>query len=1510
MTLIDHQPWALCDPHAQPWILCDHWQDGNYVATAAPPAAPLIFKQPPGVPDGGFYYPTSGAQGGTGLIVRGINRLSGMVEGGALLAATIFDVPIEAASTPTCRFGKVVVPAVLHTTALVSCMAPNVTEAGPVDLAVSLNAQDYSSGGDQFCFINVTGAVVEPSEAPLAGGTRLLIRASGLVPHGCHVDEDREPRRCRFTNPLTSESLLEPASISEERGALVCYTPPNPQGWAAGTVLELNVSLNSLDYVTAAPSFRYEKLPDLPSLSPASGPVMGGTHLRLSGSAMRDVEGLACFFGACAAAATWVNNEEVYCSTPDLHSVLSAVAVAPADSTEPVLEVYANANQITKDAAATAPILDLLFNDAVARLFAQATDLKAYWGLDSSTVTIGALTLSGGVVINQLSGHLTCTDEPGPAEGMLTVALPNCNAPLRAFDLYIEVLFREAEAQSSLTPTGGKQGGFTIEYGPEPNGHVPPCEVAAARVDDSLSEALPASGISVSLLASRAGLLPNVTHNGSELLSTGEATQLTELFGPPLDMWHGLELSVLVDPTSHLAYLNVSLSGQPIAELIDLPNWEPRAGWTFRLRAIGQAHFRTSLSTVRLLSGAMAQRSPVELLIAVGVLFVSPSTPFVYYTPPFVPAGGVWPASGPILGGTLVRVLVSNYSRTIGLLDGAAADLKCRFGAAEPVVAVHWRPAVDGPRMGMECTTPAAVGGTSTVVLRLSANGQQYTDVGSFELYQAGGWADAKPRAGPMDGGALVTVRGDHFAGGDTYACRIGGIEVPATYRAAPPSVQCLSPSTVVEGPTSHPVEVTANGQQFVALESFNGSFYVHRPAVNASAAPLSGPANGGTVVQVHMPGSGLGTSSNDVLRYRCIFGVAQRSTADEMLIDGGGVVAATHMGDDVLQCISPSAEDAGGGDYLQLLAPPLHVHTVGGAIVSDDASATLSGSGGECGSLLVPPHHISMGTDRKNWFEHSLLLHATAPEPAWGGGGHIATMGGFSWSYAVLPYPGARAVVGSAGAGLGLIVRIAGQLDGSVAWQVLIHGTMFASSTLEQAERDALVAEAWRPLLVRLDQRGFHLQLGSSVLLDGVPLPGLNPSDEWRFALGACGIAPAQPTNGVWSVANVTIRSGARLRYADEWFRISLNGQQMAPSELTFRFYAAATPTVLVPRSGPLAGSTNVTLEANHLVGASPSSFRCDFRWGTSQELTPALLLKGSSETNDGLGGAGKVRCQTPASPTLGESLVGLMLEREGQSYSTFDDGAAALPRPFVFYPALPASTIHLPLTGPAAGGTLVRINLPVLPDLSPLVARCRFGSVVSPFFSTASLAEEGAMAVCATPPMPPGDAPLHLALNGLDFEPLGVPLSFAVFSPPVLHKVVPAGATPGVAVTLVGAHLAGGVPGVNHSCSFGGQVVPATLQPEPRVVDNEWSADTVCCVVPPSLADGHSRSTFLRLSLNGQQYTAEEVPFSVAVMGAGEYMKAMRTDSGVETGSGSRDLSAQGELQVSSGELEAGSG
>ena len=399
---------------------------------------------------------------------------------------------------------------------------------------------------------------------------------------------------------------------------------------------------------------------------------------------------------------------------------------------------------------------------------------------------------------------------------------------------------------------------------------------------------------------------------------------------------------------------------------------------------------------------------------------------------------------------------------------------------------------------------------------------------------------------------------------------------------------------------------------------------------------------------------------------------------------------------------------------------------------------------------------------------------------------------------------------------------------------------------------------------------------VGEAELLKAVQVaPQLAPANGWGFALGACGPAPEQGQPGAWHVRGLWLRAGARLRYADEAVRVSLNGQQWVDGEVTFRYHAVPRVLGLLPSAAPVAGGTEVRVTAENLAGAT--AVACQFLLADGERINSPAGGSADSDASDGIVDAAEVVCLTPASHPAALVALGLEVTRAGQRYSTHDDNASSS-HPFAFYAALPASATYAPAAGPNAGGTLLNVSLPPLGSAlggvalaraargGRLGARCRFGGdgADGPLLLTvaASLAADGASLACRSPQLAAlGSAQLQLALNGQDFEP-ATALPFAFYAPPSLRSVVPAGARAGEAVTMLGEALRGTDGYGAHSCKFGETVVAATLQGGARVVANAWEADSVRCLVPPRGAE--PLRVRVSVSINGQDFTAEEIAFS----------------------------------------------
>ena len=316
-----------------------------------------------------------------------VNKRSGPAGGGTVVTVEIVGgVPAGAAAAAKCRFGPTeidsnpvldgdtVVDASEVDGALECTSPPDTSDGRVVTLEVSLNAQEYSTGGGEFCYIAAPDTVptgtarrtqvagggldaITPLFGPTVGGSRIFARGADLVPHGCHWAVDDEPKECRFTSrdiqdPPNSGiyySVIVPATVdtSAGRNALVCYSPP----WEGGEgtsfesvsadAVDVDVSLNGRDW-TNVQTYEYCS-GDAADARPGCGPVSGATIVALTGRGC--ARRLLALFPATSAALRTKASRAATApatrwrrvpptssragATPDLHSAAFAVAPMP-----------------------------------------------------------------------------------------------------------------------------------------------------------------------------------------------------------------------------------------------------------------------------------------------------------------------------------------------------------------------------------------------------------------------------------------------------------------------------------------------------------------------------------------------------------------------------------------------------------------------------------------------------------------------------------------------------------------------------------------------------------------------------------------------------------------------------------------------------------------------------------------------------------------------------------------------------------------------------------------------------------------------------------------------------------------------------------------------------------------------------------------------------------------------------------------------------------------------------
>ena len=262
-----------------------------------------------------------------------------------------------------------------------------------------------------------------------------------------------------------------------------------------------------------------------------------------------------------------------------------------------------------------------------------------------------------------------------------------------------------------------------------------------------------------------------------------------------------------------------------------------------------------------------------------GRQFTHPGTPFTYFGTPVI--SHFSPACGPVLGGTMVRVM--GYH----LLNGSA--YRCKFGTLTVNASVH------DHQGEVRCVSPAALP-IGAAPLEVALNAQDFTmDAVLFGTYANPLVAAIVPRSGPSFGGTLVHVLHgsgpgcDHRCafGNRSEAIIYGGADpdpsAPRATRCVAPPLSAIQPHIAGDGGAPHTVEVTLNGQQYT--NSLQSQFDYFEPRVSY-LVPASGPVSNSTLVVVR--GAHFSARAE---RFLCAF--------------GDNLVNATRRNDSAIVCAS-----------------------------------------------------------------------------------------------------------------------------------------------------------------------------------------------------------------------------------------------------------------------------------------------------------------------------------------------------------------------------------------------------------------------------------------------------------------------------------------------------------------------------------------------------------------------------------------------------------------------------
>ena len=230
------------------------------------------------------------------------------------------------------------------------------------------------------------------------------------------------------------------------------------------------------------------------------------------------------------------------------------------------------------------------------------------------------------------------------------------------------------------------------------------------------------------------------------------------------------------------------------------------------------------------------------------------------------------PQMGPASGGTRVVISVDELPRAVGDDVG----IYCRFTAEDGKSslmkpAVTEKDAADGLESSkLVCFTPATLPQLLTLELVVGDVDVTFSD-SRFLVYTTPTMTDIRPASAHEQGGSTVTIHGSGFKNTNAAFCRFGAhngenqTAVRATWLAES-LLECVVPPAT--GPGAVSVDVTVNGIDYTA--SGLSLTYVTQTVI-ISAWPLSGPAGGGTIVNIS--GTGFTSQRNASEPPVCIFG-------------------------------------------------------------------------------------------------------------------------------------------------------------------------------------------------------------------------------------------------------------------------------------------------------------------------------------------------------------------------------------------------------------------------------------------------------------------------------------------------------------------------------------------------------------------------------------------------------------------------------------------------------------
>ena len=701
--------------------------------------------------------------------------------------------------------GSVAVPASFISSNAVTCLSPELPP-GLYSIEVSYSQSiDYSRSGVsvQYMLSQPSVAAISPTTAPIATSVTITLTGANFIASASLA--------CLFDQQQLSAHYVNSNTIT-------CLLPAQ----STAGVYPVSVTLNGVEWTSQAISITLVSLPFVSSVSPASGPVSGGTVVTISGLLFSS--DAVVHFGSVVVTPSYIDSMTLQAVAPAVAgptSVSVEVAVAGGVSTtDHVQFVYVASVQLTQLSPTTAletggdTLLVYSNSSFVSTAALQCVIMPPSAGavlLSATFISPSLLSCVAPASVNGLGvGSVSVSNNGLDWSGALTFTYVS-----PAFLLSLSPTIVPSLAAFSLTVSGSGFSGVQLDTCVVDG--VPFAANVSASSDSVvvcwIGVALPAGTVNVSLTST--AFNPHTAYSQSQPRVYSPSTLQLQVVATPA------VLSLF--PTAGSSAGGTLLTVQGIN--FDLVNGmqcvfgssPPFIAYTTATPQSGTQLTCPTPASPTHSSGPVVVQLRSAALSSIAVLNET-NKHFTYYKPFSIAAA--FPLSLPAYTASTITVIGTGFPDTPALMaifgstlpslpaPSAVSDLSSVYSG---LGALGYVSCVTLNSSWLECPTPAIDLPFSTAV-RLTANLVDFSAAVPLTLYALPAVLAVTPTLGPTVGGTLLTIEGSGFQSTSTLVCSFGSIVHSATY-ISPLLVTCITPP--MPNATQLAVYVSLDGQQW-----------------------------------------------------------------------------------------------------------------------------------------------------------------------------------------------------------------------------------------------------------------------------------------------------------------------------------------------------------------------------------------------------------------------------------------------------------------------------------------------------------------------------------------------------------------------------------------------------------------------------------------------------------------------------------------------------------------------